>query len=171
MIGLGYNEVTTFVISNENDECTRLGLQKKKLVEIENPIGEEYSGLRASLLPSLLKLLRENRHHPLPQQIFEIGVVVDEQAKNRNRLAGMKIDAKAHFTECKSIVETVVRECGQKLIIKEAANPAFIDGRCAAVVHNGRDIGMFGEIHPRTIQEFSLEYPVIAFELAVDYLH
>jgi len=171
MIGLGYNEVTTFVISNENDECTRLGLPKKKLVEIENPIGEEYSRLRASLLPSLLKLLRENRHHPLPQQIFEVGVVVDEQAKNRYRLAGMKIDAKAHFTECKSIVETVLRECGLKLIIKEATNAAFIDGRCAAVVHDGVDIGAFGELHPRTIQEFSLEYPVIAFELAVDYLH
>jgi phenylalanyl-tRNA synthetase beta chain len=171
MIGLGYNEVTTFVISNENDECSRLGLSNKTLVEIENPIGEEYSTLRASLLPSLLKLLRENRHHPLPQQIFELGVVVDEQAKNRYRLAGMKIDAKAPFTECKSLVETVMRECGEKLIIKESAHAGFIGGRSATVIHNGVDIGVFGELHPKTIQEFSLEYPVIAFELAIHYLH
>jgi phenylalanyl-tRNA synthetase beta chain len=170
MIGLGYNEVTTFVISNEKDEVIRLGLPKKNLVEIENPIGEEYSTLRASLLSSLLKLLRENRHHPLPQQIFEVGVVVDSQAKNRYRLAGMKIDAKAHFTECKALVETVMRECGEKLVIKEETHAAFIEGRCAAVVHNGVEIGMFGELHPKTIQEFSLEYPVIAFELAIDYL-
>jgi phenylalanyl-tRNA synthetase beta chain len=81
MIGLGFNEVTTFVISNKDDEFQRMGLQKKEMVELENPIGEEYSGLRMSLLPSLLKLLRENRHHPLPQQIFEVGVVVDETAK------------------------------------------------------------------------------------------
>ena len=170
MIGLGYNEVTTFVISNEKDEAIRLGLPKKNLVEIENPIGEEYSTLRASLLSSLLKLLRENRHHPLPQQIFEVGVIVDSQAKNRYRLAGMKIDAKAHFTECKALVETLMRECGEKLVIKEATHAAFIDGRCAAVVHNGVDIGVFGELHPKTIQEFSLEYPMIAFELAIDYL-
>lgn len=171
MIGLGYNEVTTFVISNEIDESSRLGIQNKNLVEIENPIGEEYSVLRASLLPSLLKLLRENRHHPLPQQIFEVGVVVDDQAKNRNRLAGMKIDAKANFTECKSLIETVMRECGVKLIIKEAMHGSFIDGRCAAVVHDEVDIGVFGELHPKTIQGFSLEYPVIAFEFAIDYLH
>jgi phenylalanyl-tRNA synthetase beta chain len=172
MNGLGYNEVTTFVISNPNDEYSRLGFQKQKpSVEIENPIGEEYSSLRSSLLPSLLKLLRENRHHPLPQQIFEVGVIVDEQAKNRYRLAAMKIDAKAHFTECKSIVETLLRECGVKLIIKDARHPAFIEGRCAAVVHDGVDIGVFGELHPRTVKEFSLEYPMIAFELAVDYLH
>jgi phenylalanyl-tRNA synthetase beta chain len=170
MIGLGYNEVTTFVISNEKDEAVRLGLTKKALVEIENPIGEEYSTLRASLLSSLLKLLRENRHHALPQQIFEVGVVVDSQAKNQYRLAGMKIDAKAHFTECKALVETVMRECGEKLVIKETTHSAFIEGRCAAVVHNEVDIGVFGELHPKTIKEFSLEYPVIAFELAIDYL-
>ena len=170
MIGLGYNEVTTFVISNEKDETLRLGLPQTNMVEIENPIGEEYSILRVSLLPSLLKLLRENRHHPLPQQIFEVGVVVDHQAKNQHRLAGMKIDAKAHFTECKAVVETVMRECGEKLIIKEAMHPAFIDGRCATVTHNGMDVGVFGELHPRTIQEFSLEHPVIAFELEIDVL-
>jgi phenylalanyl-tRNA synthetase beta chain len=170
MIGLGYNEVTTFVISNEKDETVRLGLPTKSLVEIENPIGEEYGTLRASLLPSLLKLLRENRHHPLPQQIFELGVVVDPQAKNKHRLAGMKIDAKASFTECKALVETVMRECGKKLVIKEMTHPAFIQGRCAAVIHQGQEIGVFGELHPRTIQEFSLEYPVIAFELAIDNL-
>ena len=170
MIGLGFNEVTTFVISNEKDETVRLGLPKGTLVELENPIGEEYSTLRASLLPSLLKLLQENRHHPLPQQIFEVGVVVDDQAKNKYRLAGMKIDAKAHFTECKALVETVMRECGEKLVIKETSHQAFIDGRCATVIHNGREIGVFGELHPRTIKEFSLEYPVVAFELAIDYL-
>ncbi len=170
MIGLGFNEVTTFVISNENDEFQRMGLKKGKMVEIANPIGEEYSGLRHSLLPSLLKLLRENRHHPLPQQIFEVGVVVDEQAKNRPRLAGMKIDAKANFTECKSLVETVFRECGQKPVIKETSQSAFIEGRCAAVLINNSEVGVFGELHPRTIQAFHLEHPMIAFELAVDRL-
>ena len=170
MIGFGFNEVTTFVISNEKDEFQRLGLKKGKMVEIENPIGEEYSGLRISLLPSLLKLLRENRHHPLPQQIFEVGVVVDEQAKNRYHLAGMKIDAKANFTECKSLVEAVLRECGCKPVIKEKTHAAFIEGRCAAVLSADHEIGVFGELHPKTIQAFSLEHPMIGFELNVDLL-
>jgi len=170
MIGLGFNEVTTFVISNKNDEFQRMGLEKRTIVEIENPIGEEYSGLRMSLLPSLLKLLRENRHHPLPQQIFEVGVVVDEAAKNRFHLAGLKIDAKANFTECKSIVENVLRECGEKTIIKEKTHASFIEGRCAAVLKKEHEIGVFGELHPKTIQAFHLEHPVIAFELVADRL-
>jgi phenylalanyl-tRNA synthetase beta chain len=170
MIGLGFNEVITFVISNEKDEYQRMGLKKGKMVEIENPIGEDYHGLRISLLPSLLKLLRENRHHSLPQQIFEIGVIVDEHAKNQYHLAGLKIDAKANFTECKSLVEAVLRECGIKPIIKEKTHSAFIEGRCASVLRNGAEIGVFGELHPKTIQAFSLEYPMIAFELSTTLL-
>jgi phenylalanyl-tRNA synthetase beta chain len=165
MIGFGYNEVTTFVISNEKDEFQRMGLTKENMVEIENPIGEEYHGLRRSLLPSLLKLLQENRHHPLPQQIFEIGVIVDNHAKNQHHVAGMKIDAKANFTECKSLTESVLRECGLKPSIKEKNHPAFIDGRCGAVMKDAKEIGVFGELHPRTLQAFMLEYPIIAFEI------
>jgi phenylalanyl-tRNA synthetase beta chain len=170
MIGVGFNEVTTFVISNEEDEFQRMGLIKGEMVKIENPIGIEYSGLRMSLLPSLLKILRENRHHPLPQQIFEVGVVVDKQTKNRYYLAGMKIDAKANFTECKSLVETVLRECGHKPVIKEKSHVAFIEGRCASILKKDKEIGVFGELHPKTIQAFHLEHPIIAFEIAADLL-
>jgi len=170
MIGLGFNEVTTFVISNKEDEFARMGLERTTMVELANPIGEEYSGLRVSLLPSLLKLLRENRHHPLPQQIFEVGVVVDTAAKNRWHLAGLKIDAKANFTECKSLVETILRECGEKPVIREEPHNAFIKGRCAAILKKDAKIGVFGELHPQTIQAFHLEHPMIAFELMIDYL-
>jgi phenylalanyl-tRNA synthetase beta chain len=169
MIGVGFNEVTTFVISNPEDEFQRMGLEKQPMVEIENPIGIEYSGLRVSLLPSLLKLLRENRHHSLPQQIFEVGAVADKNAKNRYHIAGMKIDAKANFTECKSLVETLLRECGVKPLIKEQSHAAFIQGRCGAVLLNEKEIGVFGELHPKTIQAFHLEHPIIAFELSTEY--
>lgn len=170
MIGAGFNEVTTFVISNPEDEFHRMGLSEQTMVQIANPIGVEYSGLRMSLLPSLLKLLRENRHHFLPQQIFEVGVVVDEHAKNRHHIAGMKIDAKANFTDCKSLVENLLRECGIKPVIKETTHCAFIPGRCGAIISKEKEVGVFGELHPQTIQAFHLEHPIIAFELIADYL-
>ncbi len=171
LIGLGFNEVTTFTISNKNDEFTNMGLNIGTMVEIENPIGEEYAGLRVGLLPSLLKILRENRHHPLPQQIFELGTVVNEQAKNHRNIAGLKIDAKANFTLCKSIVEAVLRDIGCKYSIKEKNHAAFIEGRCASLVKDNKEIGFFGELHPKTIQTFELEHPIIAFEMQVDFLN
>ena len=170
MIGLGFNEATTFTISNEKDEFDHMGLEKTTHVEIKNPIGEEYSCLRVSLLPSLLKLLAENKHHSLPQQVFELGVIVDETFKNKTKLSGIKTSAKANFTESKSIAEAIMREIGKDYEIKEKNHSAFIPGRCAALTTENQEIGFFGELHPKTIKTFDLEHPTIAFEINTDQL-
>ena len=171
MVGLGFNEVTTFTISNENDEFNRLGLNVSKRVQIENPIGEEFSCLRVGLIPSLLKILNENRHHPLPQQIYELGIAVNKDFKNHHFLGFVKIDAKANFTECKSLVDAIMRDSGTSYSIKNKDHPAFVNGRCASVVFKNREIGFFGELHPKTISEFQLEYPIIAFEVLAEMLN
>lgn len=168
MIGLGFNEVTTFTISNEVDEYKKMNLSKKTHAEIQNPIGEEFSCLRSGLIPSLLKILNENRHHPLPQQIFELGAVVDEKFKNKYKLAFVKIDAKANFTDCKSYAEAIIRDIGLDFMIKDLEHLGFIEGRCAAIVKDGKEIGFFGELHPKTIANFELEHPIIAFELMAE---
>jgi phenylalanyl-tRNA synthetase beta chain len=168
MIGLGFNEVSTFTLSNEKDEFEKMGLKKRKRVEIKNPIGEEYSCLRVSLIPSILKILAENRHHSLPQQIFELGIIVDRGFNNKHHLAAVKMDAKANFTECKSIVDAVMRDSGKIYNIKEKEHPAFVNGRCASVFSDNKEIGFFGELHPRTIKQFNLEHPIIAFELKAE---
>lgn len=167
MIGLGFQEVTTFTISNENDEFKKMGLPVEKRVKIKNPIGEEYSCLRASILPSLLKILAENKHHPLPQRIFELGIIVDENYKNRAHLGAAEISAKANFTTCKSLIESLLRNAGKKYELREKDHPAFVSGRCASVIHNNTEIGFFGELHPRTITNYELEHPIIAFEFRV----
>jgi phenylalanyl-tRNA synthetase beta chain len=170
MIGLGFNEVTTFTISNEEDNFKKLGLPETTIVRMENPIGEEYSCLRTSLIPSLLKLLCENKHHPLPQQIFELGIIVDDSFKNKHNLSFLKVDARANFTECKSLVEAIMRDMGVKYDIREQNHPAFVKGRCANVILNDKEIGVFGELHPETILNFKLEHPIIAFEINTDHI-
>lgn len=171
MIGLGFNEVNTFTISNEADEFEKLGLKKAERVEIENPIGEDFSCLRVGLIPSLLKILSENRHHPLPQQIFEVGIIVDSKYKNRFKLGFAKIDAKASFTECKSLCESIMRDAGIKTMINDFEHPGFVKGRCASIFYKNEEIGFFGELHPKTISNFELEHPVIAFEIYSDLIY
>ena len=58
-----------------------------------------------------------------------------------------------------------MRDSGKKYDIKEKLHPAFVTGRCASVVSDNKEIGFFGEIHPKTIIQFDLEHPIIAFEL------
>ena len=169
LIGLGFNEVTTFTISNEKDEFDKFGMEHSEHVELKNPISEDYTCMRIGLLPSLLRILNENRHHPLPQQLFEIGVVIkNKDYKNTYNLGFVEIDAKANFTLCKSYVEAILRGIGKRYEISEFQHPAFINGRCAEVIINENKVGYFGELHPQTITNFELEHPIIAFELSLD---
>lgn len=170
MIGLGFNEVLTFSLSNKKDEIDKMGLEKEQAVIIENPISEEYACLRQSLLPSIMKVLSRNKHHPLPQKVFEIGYVVNNEAKNELHLAAVKMDAKANFSECKSIVESILKGIGLEVEIEVGSNPAFIEGRTANLLYRGNLLGTFGEIHPRTIQAFGLEYPIIGLEMNLEIL-
>ncbi len=168
MIGLGFNEVTTLSLSNKRDEFLNIGYKEERdSIEIENPIGEEYNTIRVSLLPSLLKIGMENRHHSLPQQIFELGNVV-ENIKNKTHIAAIKIDSKANFTECKSIVEAFFRDIGFDISIEKGNHPAFISGRCASINYKDKGIGFFGELHPDTLTSFNIEHPAIAFEIDIE---
>ncbi len=169
MIGLGFQEVTTFTLSNEKDEFEKMEKPVKNHVEIQNPIGEDFTCLRTSIIPSLLNMLSDNKHHPLPQEIFELGIVTNELYENTYRLAGLKSSASANFTECKSIVESMLRDSGISYEIKEFIHPAFIEGRCAEIIDDDNNhICFFGELHPKTISNFLLEHPVIAFEFNID---
>jgi len=170
LIGLGFNEVTTFTLSNERDEFENMGKSIKNHVEIKNPISEEYTCLRMGLIPSLLKMLADNKHHSLPQQVFELGIVSDEQYVNTYRLAGVKSSSTANFTLCKSIVEALLRDIGISYEIGAFSHPGFVKGRCAHIISNENSIGYFGELHPKTITNFTLEHPVIAFEFKADML-
>ena len=52
--------------------------------------------------------------------------------------------------------------------ISDSENPSFIEGRAADVIGesgNGSIKGFFGEISPEVISNFTLEYPVVAFEI------
>ena len=166
MVGLGFNEVVTLTLSNESDQYAKMNLEEVERVTIKNPITESHTCLRTSLLPSLLSILRANKHHDLPQKIFEVGDVV-LGTRNVRRLAGLSIHSKANFTECKSIVEAILRELRVYYEIRAKEIKSFIGGRCAVIILNEKEIGYFGELHPEVITAFELSYPIIAFEIDI----
>ena len=47
---------------------------------------------------------------------------------------------------------------------------SFIEGRCVSINLGPEEdeLGYFGELHPKVITNFDLNYPVTAFELFVD---
>ena len=171
MIGLGFNEVTTLTLSSEKNQFEKMCMDEESrdvsFTVIKNPVSEEHTMLRVSLLPGLLNILNINKHRTLPLKIFEMGDVVAGN-KNVRKMAGMVIHPRANFTETKSVAEAVLREMKIKYEIKPKTMKCFIDGRCASIISNGKEICYFGELHPKVITNFELGNPVTCFEIELD---
>ncbi len=166
MAGFGYNEIVTLTLSNEREQFENMGIEPENRAIARDPLTEDHTCLRVSLLPSLLSTLRQNRHHDLPQKLFEVGVVVPGE-QNVFKLAGCAIHSKASFTEAKSLMEGVMRAVGAQYDIQSHYHGSFIEGRCASVMIGSSRIGLFGELHPQVISNFNLSNPILAFELDV----
>lgn len=167
MVGYGYMEATTLTLSSVKDQFEKMRLPQGEVVEVLNPISEDHTCLRVSLLPSLMMVLRRNKHRDLPQRLFEVGDVM-RGIKRRRNLAGVSISARASFTEVKSLVESIMRDLSVKYVIQPSSAGTYLEGRGADVMVNGRCIGSFGEMHPQVIVDFELGYPIAAFELDLE---
>lgn len=167
LIGLGYTEVTTLTLSNEKEEFVKSGTPEITTVTIKNPITEDHTCLRVNLFPSLMRILRHNRHRDLPQKIFEVGYVVRDLT-NSLHLCAVTAASKASFTESKSLAESVLREIGCGYTIEPCDYDTFIPGRGASVIVDGKAIGVFGEVSPEVITGFGINHPIMAFELNLD---
>jgi len=170
MIGFGYFEVVTLSLSNPRDQYLSMGLaEDKTAIRVKNPVSEDHVLVRTSMLPSLMTVLRKNKHRELPQRIFEVGEVV-RHVRNRTLLAGLSIHSKASFTESKSLVQSILSSAGFASEVQAEDSPSFVKGRCASVSVGPDKIGVFGEVSPSTIEAFELKYPMIAFELDLERL-
>lgn len=167
MVGLGFMEVTTLTLSNERDEFEISGLPRMDNVRVLNPITEDHTCLRSYLTPSLVKILRHNKHRDLPQRIFEVGNVIRDQ-KVRAHLCAMETASRTSFTGIKSITESFLRELGCSYELRALSLPTFVEGRGAEILYNGEPIGMFGEMAPAVVVGYEITHPIVFMEIDLD---
>lgn len=167
MLGMGFTEVNTLTLSNQRDEFSISGLPEVDVVRILNPITEDHTCLRAYLAPSLVRILRHNKHRDLPQRIFETGYVVRD-ARTALHLCAMATASKVPFTEVKSWTEAFLRETGIEYGLEPCDYPTFVPGRGALVVSGGETIGMFGEMAPSVVVDYGITHPIGFFELDLE---
>jgi len=176
MVGYGFQEVITFILSNERKLFDYMLLERQPVAETLNPKTEEYNVVRNWLLPSLMEVLKRNVHNEYPQRLFEVGDVVlldssyDTGSKACKRMAGVVSHAKMNFTEIKSIVDSIFANLGLSPEYKPSDLNCFIRGRCADIYVNKSKIGFMGEIRPEVLLNWGLANPVAGFELDVDLL-
>jgi phenylalanyl-tRNA synthetase beta chain len=165
MQGLGLQQVQSLTLSNEADQFTKVRwLPQGEPTIIANPITNEHTMLRQSILPSLLRLIASNRHHELPQCIYESGYCVRDH-KNTTRAAWLVADHKAGFAKARGFAQILLRDLGAEMATVtwealEAGQGPWLAGRGARIKIDGRIVGEFGEVDPSVSEKFELSVPM-----------
>jgi phenylalanyl-tRNA synthetase beta chain len=171
IVGLGYQEILTYTLTNPENLFEKMNTQKTPLVELANPKVVTMTCLRNWLLPSLMEFLSNNQSTEFPQKIYELGKVTlpDETKETKTRdeewLSAATVHANSNFTEIKSTLDAFMSNFGVYWQIKETTHPSYIEGRVGKIIVAGSEVGVVGEINPSVLEAWKLENPTAAFEI------
>jgi phenylalanyl-tRNA synthetase beta chain len=169
MVGMGFQQAISFILSNEEKENKKMN-QEGRLCKLTNPMNQNYTVVRKSLIPSLLEFLSKNQHNEFPQKVFEVGKVVVNLSDEKIFASSVITSSTVNYEEISSVLESLISNLGHKLKLEKATDARFISGRVAKVSVDGRHCGVVGEINPVVLENFGLETPVTCFEIDLGFL-
>ena len=173
MQGMGMMQIQSLTLSNQHDQFDSMRwMPAHEVTLITNPITVDHTMLRQHLLPGLLKLLAGNRHHDLPQSVYELGTVVRDHV-NAERLAFITAERSGGFAAVRGRIQALCRDLGVDEWIAEpleAGDGPWLAGRGAKVIINGTWVGCFGEVDPAVASLYDLRVPLNGAEFDVDAL-
>ena len=174
MVGLGYQEMIFNYLGSKRDYIDRMNISADKVIEILNPMSENYQFVRPSIIASLLRAESAAANAIFPHKIFEIGKVafLDESentgTKTIQSLGFMTAANNANFNDLASEVSTLLYYLDHKYEVKESNDPRFIPGRQAAIIVKGKQVGVFGEVHPQVLENWQIAVPCVAGEIDIE---
>jgi phenylalanyl-tRNA synthetase beta chain len=196
LAGAGLSEVCGWVFAAP-DFVDRLRLPdddwRRKLVRLRNPMSEDQSVLRTTLLGSLLDIASRNRARGMGDiRLFEIGAVFLAQPRSGeqtvaeqrgealpeegNHIGALLTGAmrppswreseppRADFFNAKAVLAALLETIRVPWHVERAGEPFLHPGRSAHVLIGGRPAGWIGEIHPSVARTWDLE-EAAGFEL------
>lgn len=133
-------------------------------VTIRNPLGEETSVMRTTMLPSILEVLARNYNNRNPEaMLFETGTIYvknadPEKLPHESGVLGIGLyGPDADYYTLKGIVEALMNTiCAEADYAAVTDAPTFHPGRCAEILLNGLRAGTMGEIHPLVAENYGI---------------
>ena len=181
MYGMGFDQIQTFsFISPKFYDKIRLPEDStlRNSVVISNPLGEDTSVMRTTALPSMLDVVARNINFSNEDvRLFEMATVyIPNEGENvlpsENKVITLGAYGKGEdFYSIKGAVENILASAGIKKARFEAfsEDKAYHPGRCAKVLTaDGKELGVFGQIHPLTAKNYDIDIPVYAGQLSFD---
>jgi phenylalanyl-tRNA synthetase beta chain len=162
LLGLGYHEAVSLTFISHADAQR---FSSATPVEIANPISEEASVMRTSMVPSMLNMLGYNLNRGNADvRLFESGKIyesVGARTEEHRRLCvgvtGAAISASIHapgrpytFFDLKGDIDTLLASFQFHSLYYDASTPDYYHpGRSARAVMDGATVARFGQLHPQ----------------------
>lgn len=174
----------TLCSHDENFKFLRLEDDGKQVVKLANPKTLEYQVVRTSLLPGILKTVKENRKHSLPIKVFETGDVVfkndalERKAYNERHWGAIYAGKTSGFEIIQGLLGKVMQTFRTEWlpdygagktsrgywIEEDSTLPTYFPGRGARVMFRSQEgedpkqIGHLGVLHPEVMSNFDIPY-------------
>ena len=147
-------------------------------LRILNPLGEDTSIMRTTILPSMLEILTRNyNYRNKSAALYEIGRIYLKRADglaDEPKIVSMgAYGPEMNFFRIKGWVEELCSGLGiDKLhFAAERENQSYHPGRCAKVWCGETYIGILGQIHPAVAANYGVDAEMYCAELSFDALH
>lgn len=183
LVSMGLNEILTYsFVSPKGVDKINISKDsiKRNFIKIKNPLGEETSVMRTTLLPNMLDVAARNNSRKVEEfSAFEIGNIfmpIDEIMPVEKKTICMSTYKDGiDFFDMKGMVEELFKNIGfdKYEISPEKNHTTFHPGRCANIIYNDNIVGVFGELHPDVLENYDINKRVYAaefdFELLLTY--
>lgn len=185
---IGFSEICTYGFINKKDlENVNISYEeiKKEIIKIQNPLSEEYTIMRPSTVPSMMKTLGINnskknenvklfdisrRYRDIKQDIEKGEVPVEEKILTLGMYGTGTSGENVDFYYLKGIIENLLETVGLTMydIVKESNNKIYHLGRCANLKVGNDVFVTFGEVHPLVSENFDIQKRVYLAEINMD---
>jgi len=160
---LGYDETCSFSFVSPSF-YEKIGVECPPLMKISNPLGEDTSVMRTTILPSILESLARNCNYGSPEAALYETAAVYIPSDDPSALPAEPLQTAAafygigDFYTMKGTIEELLAFCGIKAQVRPASSkPYFHPGRCAEALLGDKVIAVFGELHPQTAARYGFD--------------
>ena len=152
---------------------------RRQSFKILNPLGEDTSIMRTTVLPSMLEILTRNYNYRNQNvRLYEVGRIYlpggeDGLAVENKVLSMGAYGSDMDFYALKGCVEAILKDLRAEDVhfeVPSVTNPSYHPGRVADVYAGAQRIGVLGQVHPLVAQNYGVDAQFYCAELELNAL-
>lgn len=178
---LGYRECINYSFCDA--ELQQMVSPGVEAIELKHPISDQLSQMRLSLWPPLLRNALYNQNRQMSDlSLYETGAcyfrdgdVVLERQKLAMLLTGQEAPKQwglavrsVDFFDLKGSLSALLQVCGIEANCEATSHPALHPGQSAKLMWQGRELGVFGALHPSLQRQLDFDRSVFLAELDLE---